>query len=176
MSATNITGPNAGWPRQFPIPTPLAARVGQLGRMKNTIAFFVLVMASLTACRHTEAQRALRPEVTRKRSSELQMCRQIVGEWTNSDLSHGMPFQKLVIAQDHTLVGVWTDGTRDLLGTWACQGQVLRVARSRDIIEAARANGADSSEFRYYHVFHVDAHELIMATEFMRDERFRFTK
>jgi len=27
-----ITGPNAGGPRQVPIPTPLAARVGQFWR------------------------------------------------------------------------------------------------------------------------------------------------
>ena len=28
-TANEITGPNAGGPRQFPIPTPLTARVGQ---------------------------------------------------------------------------------------------------------------------------------------------------
>lgn len=31
-SPNKITGPNAGGPRQFPIPTPLAARVGQFWR------------------------------------------------------------------------------------------------------------------------------------------------
>ena len=30
--SNQITGPNAGGPRQFPIRTPLAARVGQFGR------------------------------------------------------------------------------------------------------------------------------------------------
>ena len=30
--SNKITGPNAGGPRQFPIPTPLAARVGQFCR------------------------------------------------------------------------------------------------------------------------------------------------
>jgi len=32
QSANKVTGPNAGGPRQFPIPTPLAARVGQFWR------------------------------------------------------------------------------------------------------------------------------------------------
>ena len=30
-----ITGPNAGGPRQFSIPTPLAARVGQFWRWRK---------------------------------------------------------------------------------------------------------------------------------------------
>jgi hypothetical protein len=32
MKPNQIIGPNAGGPRQFPIPTPLAARVGQFWR------------------------------------------------------------------------------------------------------------------------------------------------
>ena len=32
VTANKITGPNAGGPRQFPIQTPLSARVGQFGR------------------------------------------------------------------------------------------------------------------------------------------------
>jgi len=32
MTPNQITGPNAGGPRQFPIRTPLAARVGQFWR------------------------------------------------------------------------------------------------------------------------------------------------
>jgi hypothetical protein len=32
LPPNKITGPNAGGPRQFPIPTPLAARVGQFWR------------------------------------------------------------------------------------------------------------------------------------------------
>ena len=32
MQANKITRPNAGGPRQFPIPTPLAARIGQFCR------------------------------------------------------------------------------------------------------------------------------------------------
>ena len=31
-TANQITGPNAGGPRQFPIRTPLAARIGQFWR------------------------------------------------------------------------------------------------------------------------------------------------
>ena len=32
LGTHEITGPNAGGPRQFPIPTPLAARAGQFWR------------------------------------------------------------------------------------------------------------------------------------------------
>jgi hypothetical protein len=34
-TANKVTGPNAGGPRQFPIRTPLAARVGQFWRWLN---------------------------------------------------------------------------------------------------------------------------------------------
>ena len=40
MLASKITGPNAGGPSQFPIPTPLAARVGQfVSRQSRAIPF-----------------------------------------------------------------------------------------------------------------------------------------
>jgi len=32
MTPNQITGPNAGGPRQLPVPTPLTARVGQFCR------------------------------------------------------------------------------------------------------------------------------------------------
>ena len=38
MTPNKITGANAGEPRQFPIPTPLAARVAQFGRSAETAA------------------------------------------------------------------------------------------------------------------------------------------
>ena len=43
----NITGPNAGGPRQFPIRTPLAARVGQFWR---SVAKSLVVRAQLWSC------------------------------------------------------------------------------------------------------------------------------
>jgi len=38
-SFNKITGPNAGGPRQFPHPTPLAARVGQFRRFSDATSY-----------------------------------------------------------------------------------------------------------------------------------------
>ena len=53
-SPNKITGPNAGGPRQFAIPTSLAARVGQFWRsaimMKITALVLAVLVLSLTGC------------------------------------------------------------------------------------------------------------------------------
>ena len=47
MTANQITGPNAGGPRQLAIQTPWAARVGQLGR---SAAVCGLVYTNVVCC------------------------------------------------------------------------------------------------------------------------------
>lgn len=46
--ANQITGPNAGGPRSFPIPTPLAARVGQFGRYPTDLPPFPIDASNST--------------------------------------------------------------------------------------------------------------------------------
>ena len=131
-----------------------------------TFASFLLV-----ACRHVESGQ--QPE---KRSTEAEIHQHIVGEWTLGDKSDQSSYPRIVIERDGTFIGVLTNGTRQLIGTWNVQGRALRVTPSEARVAAARAAGEQLNQWDYFPVIYVDAHELIMTPGISVAGRWRFVR
>ena len=140
--------------------------------MKSAITICVVSLL-LTACRHVEpVTRQLEPE---RQSTDEEIRQHIVGEWTSSE-SDGFGYPKMIVGDDRRLVGVSTNGTRVLIGTWEYQGHALRVTPTAARIEAARASGFQMNAWDYYPVIYADAHELVMAPGISVAGRWRFTR
>ncbi len=134
--------------------------------VKLAITFCGLILL-LTACRHVE------PE---KRSTEAEIYQHIAGEWTFSEKSDGSWFPKMILAQDGSLTVIRADGTRALLGTWQCQGTMLKVTRTTASDRSARASAFLLNGWDYFPVIYVDGHELVMTEGISVAGRLRFTR
>ena len=145
--------------------------------MKSVIPICILCLA-LSACRHVESEGHLKqvnivePE---NRSTEAEIRQHIVGDWTSNESAH-FGYLKMIIADDGRLIGVLANGRRELMGTWECQGQALRVTPSSAKIEASRAAGLHLNEWDYYPVIYADAHELILAPGISVAGRWKFAR
>ncbi len=140
--------------------------------MKSVLTFCILALL-VTACRHSppEAQR-IEPE---KRSTEAEIRQHIVGNWDAKNLRDCW-YPRLMIAQDGTLTGVQTNGTKVLLGTWEMYHSALRVTPTPEELRAARASGIFMNAWDYIPVIYADDHELVMTPGISVAGRWRYKR
>lgn len=158
--------------------TSLQLRHGRLGRVaqftlshtahlvKSIVTFCILALL-LTACSH------IRPE---KRSTEAEIRQHIVGEWTFDNGSDGRWFPKMILAEDGSFTGIRADGTCALLGSWECQGTMLKVTRTVASDADARASAMLLNNWDYLPVIYADEHHLVMTGGISVAGRMRFTR
>lgn len=145
--------------------------------MKTVFTSCVLSLAILTACRYAEPPvHSRKLEVPERRSTEAEIRLHIVGEWTVADDSNGCWYPKIIIAEDGTLTGVSTNGTRDLIGKWEMSHTLLRVTPTPASVKAARASGFFMNDWDYYPVVYADDHELVMAPGISMAGRWRYKR
>ncbi len=145
--------------------------------MKTILTLCVLTLGILTACRHAEPPvRSRKLEVPERRSTEAEIRQHIVGEWTVADNSDGCWYPTMIIAEDGTLTGVRTNGTRVLLGTWVMYNHALRVTPRTEELRAARASGFLMNDWDYYPVVYADDHELVMTPGISVAGRWRYKR
>jgi len=132
-----------------------------------------------TGCSHVptdqaaQATRHLEPE---RRSTEAEIRQHIVGEWTVGDGSDGCWYPTLIIGADRNLIGVQTNGKREVIGTWELYSTALRVTPTPARFEAARKSGYHLNEWDYFPVIYADTHELVMTPGISVAGRWRYKR
>jgi hypothetical protein len=117
-----------------------------------------------------------RLEVPEKRSTEAEIAQHIVGEWKIADNSDGCWYPVMIIAQDGTLTGAQSSGTKVLLGTWEFANHALRVTPTPARLKAARASGSWMNDWDWYPVVYADDHELVMTPGISMAGRWRYKR
>jgi hypothetical protein len=137
----------------------------------------VLSLLILSACRHPESPaHSRRLELPEKRSTEAEIAQHIVGEWKIADNSDGCWYPVMIIAQDGTLTGAQSSGTKVLLGTWEFANHALRVTPTPARLKAARASGSWMNDWDWYPVVYADDHELVMTPGISMAGRWRYKR
>jgi hypothetical protein len=149
-------------------------------REVKTIVLIIFTSLLATACEHIPATtyqaaqqtaRHLEPE---RRSTEAEIRLHIIGVWTVEDGSDGCWYPTLIIGKDENLIGVQSNGTQEVIGTWEMSRTALRVTPTPARLEEARKAGYHLNESDYYPVIYADNHELVMTPGFSMAGRWRY--
>jgi hypothetical protein len=119
------------------------------------------VFTSITLCLLLIACRHVTPAPERW-STEAEIHAHITGEWTLKDESHVPRIFKLVLETDGSYSVFGADGTQ-AVGSWECEGRMLRLTRS-------------TGDWNFYPVIYADEHELVITPGISVAGRLRFRK
>jgi len=150
-------------------------------RIMRTLKILVMaVIASVVGCSTQPARQSQLvcggSLTTERRSTEAEIRLHIVGEWEVADGSDGCLSPRLIIAEDGSLIGVQTNGKRELIGSWEMSHTLLRVTPTAARFETARKSGYHLNSWDYFPVIYADEHELVMTPGISVAGRWRYKR